>query len=81
MRKAKMMPIQAYAQAIYKKCECCGRVRDVYYHLNVMDPSNPALIIGGFELCETCGLKIGTITSQNTNRETVMLKYDVGDEI
>ncbi|POE40584.1 hypothetical protein ACX51_12585 [Lacticaseibacillus paracasei] len=81
-QSAVFLPILQYAQPNYKRCECCGRTRDIYYHMNVLDPTNNGqLLIGGFELCEKCALKLGSITSQEVKQEVVLARFDVDEEI
>jgi hypothetical protein len=81
MPVAALLPIQPYAQAKYAKCECCSRVRDIYYHMNVMNPAGPHLIVGGFELCESCGDTLSAITVQELDRGITIAKFDLKDEI
>lgn len=81
MKIGKLLPIFAYAQPVYRKCECCGRVRDIYYRLHVMDPQDTTLLVGSIELCEPCGEKMGSITDQTLKKETVLAKFDAGDDI
>lgn len=81
MGVGKLLPIFAYAQPVYKKCECCGRVRDIYYRMHVMDPKDTNLLVGSIELCEPCGEKLGSITDQKLAKETVLAKFAPEDDI
>lgn len=64
------LPIEAYATPSYRKCECCGRVQDIYYHMAVKDADTGTLLIGSFDLCERCGTELAKITKQNLHDVT-----------
>ena len=53
--------LEQFAQTIYKKCECCGRVRDNFFRLNVKDARTKSMIVGSFDLCKECGQNFGDI--------------------
>lgn len=38
-----------------KKCECCERVRDIYYKLAILDYEESDYILGNLNLCKQCG--------------------------
>lgn len=38
-----------------QKCNCCNRVRDIYYKTTILDVNDPELLMGDLELCKQCG--------------------------
>lgn len=73
MRISERLPIEVYAKPVYKKCECCGRVQDVFYHMVVRDATTGLLLVGSFDLCAACGKELAQITNQaieNTDAPT-----------
>ena len=38
-----------------QKCNCCNRVRDIYYKTTILDTTNKDLVIGDLEFCKQCG--------------------------
>lgn len=63
------------AQASYKKCECCGRVKDIYFKLNVFDSKTSSMLVGDFDLCKFCGENIGDILNLETKTESVVQDF------
>lgn len=54
------------------KCECCDRVKDIYYKSDIMDYENPDLIVGDINLCKQCGDNFNKILGN---------KLDIGAKI
>ena len=52
MEKIKIISL---AQPIYKKCECCNRVKDVFYKLNIFDSQTGQKLVGDIDFCKSCG--------------------------
>ncbi|MFD1441688.1 hypothetical protein [Lacticaseibacillus hegangensis] len=75
---AERLPIEAYSKPIYRKCECCGRVQDIFYHMTVRDAASGKLLVGSFDLCETCGIELAQITDQKLTDEVVLQRFDLG---
>ena len=69
MTLADRLPIEIYSRPVYKKCECCGRVQDIYFHMVVRDAATGILLIGSFDLCAACGKELAQITDQSLERE------------
>lgn len=44
-----------------KKCECCDRVRDIYFKLSIKDFDDPELITGDLNMCKQCGDNFNSI--------------------
>lgn len=68
-----LLNIESYSAPVYKKCGCCGRVRDLYYRMSVKDAATGNMIVGTVELCRECGENfgeiIGTKVSSNALKE------------
>lgn len=69
MTLADRLPIEIYSRPVYRKCECCGRVQDIYFHMVVRDAASGKLLIGSFDLCASCGKELALITDQAIDRE------------
>lgn len=54
------------------KCECCDRVKDIYFKANIMDHDDPDLIVGDIQLCKQCGDNFNKILGN---------KLDLGEKI
>lgn len=52
MDKLKIIPL---AQPVYKKCECCNRVKDVFFKLNIFDSKSASMLVGDIDFCKSCG--------------------------
>ena len=74
----KYMKIELFSATIYKKCGCCGRVRNLYYRLDIRDATTAQAIVGAIEMCDTCAENIGAITGQKLSkeREVAEFKFD-----
>ena len=71
----KYLQLVTFANTSYSKCECCERVRDIYFRLNVMRYEMPNMLSGSFELCKLCGQNIGSILKQKTDVESVVTDF------
>ncbi len=69
------MPMESYLNTVYKKCECCGRVRDLYYRMNIKDAETGRLIVGSFELCDECGGNFGQLIGQKVSTDRVVKEF------
>lgn len=65
MKKHMELTILKYPST--KKCNCCERVKDIYYLLNVKDHENPDLIVGNLSLCKQCGDNFNKILGNELN--------------
>ena len=70
--KKRCLRIATLAHTVYKKCECCDRVKDVYFKLNILDANQASLLVGDIDLCKTCGENLGDILSIKVSTENVM---------
>lgn len=71
----KAMQISTLAHTVYKKCECCGRVRDIYFKLYIKDAKTATYLVGDFDLCKTCGQNIGDILNIPVSTENVLTEF------
>ncbi|HZW68986.1 MAG TPA: hypothetical protein VFF20_10385 [Pseudogracilibacillus sp.] len=69
------LTITPLAQTVYKKCDCCGRVRDVFFKLNVYDSKTARMLVGDFSLCKTCGENFSEILNINVSTEHVVSEF------
>ena len=74
MLKKRCLRIATLAHTVYKKCECCDRVKDIYFKLNILDANQASLLVGDIDLCKTCGENLGDILSIKVSTENVMNK-------
>lgn len=76
MRNIKeLMCIEPFAAVIYKKCGCCGRVRNLYYRMDVRDALTNTMLVGSINLCEDCGENFGAITQQKISKERTVTEF------
>lgn len=61
----KALCLEPFASKVYKKCQCCGCVRNLYYRLDVRDAKTATSLVGSFELCQDCGENFGSLLDQN----------------
>ena len=59
--KKKCLQVATLAHTIYKRCECCNRVKDIYFKLSVLDAAQAKYLVGDFDLCRNCGENFGDI--------------------
>ena len=71
----KAMEISTLAHTVYKKCECCGRVKDIYYKLLIKDAKTAQYLVGDFDLCKSCGENIGDILNIPVNTQNVLTEF------
>ena len=57
-----------------KKCECCDRVRDIYYRIDVKDFEDNNLIVGDLDLCKQCGDNFNKILGGKLNLGEKLIK-------
>lgn len=69
------LQLEQFAQTSYHKCECCNRVRDIYYRLNVRDCTTGRMLVGSFELCKECGQNMGDILHVNAPTEGTVTEF------
>lgn len=67
--------LETFAQAAYHKCECCSRVRDIFFRANIYDADTGDMLVGSFELCKTCGENMGKILNQKATSESVVTEF------
>lgn len=59
--KKECLQVATLAHTIYKRCECCNRVKDIYFKLSVLDAAQSKYLVGDFDLCRSCGENFGDI--------------------
>ena len=64
-----------YAQAVYRKCELCKRVKDVTYRMDVKNAESPVMLVGSFDLCKNCAANMGEIVQKGAQMTQEILKY------
>lgn len=75
MLLVEQLKIVTFAQTVYKKCECCGRVRDIFFKLNVFDSKTNKMLVGDFDLCKFCGENLGDILKIDTAAENTVRNF------
>jgi|GEM_PF-2926335 len=63
------------AQPIYKKCESCDCVRDVFYKMNIFDAKTGSMLVGDFDLCQSCGENISDILNIKVEKEVTVNEF------
>lgn len=76
MELKKALALENFAQTVYRKCDCCKRVRDIYFRLNIRDAKSTSMLVGSLELCKDCGYNMGDITSANVSTEKVLEEFN-----
>ncbi len=71
----KVLALESYAQTVYRKCECCKRVRDIFFRLNVKDALTGDMLVGSLELCKDCGKNFGEITNTEVKAERTIEEF------
>lgn len=69
------LTIENFAQTSYRKCDCCKRVRDIYFRLNIRDAESASMLIGSIELCELCGKNFGEIINKRVSTERTKTEF------
>lgn len=73
------LKISTLAHTIYKKCECCNRVRDIFFKMRVKDAKTGNLLVGDFDLCKTCGQNFGDILNIEVTTENVVTDFNFNE--
>ena len=73
--KKKCLKVATLAHTIYKRCECCNRVKDIYFKLSVLDAAQATYLVGDFDLCKTCGENFGDILNIQISTEHVVTDF------
>lgn len=76
LAKNDALKLEMFAQNSYHKCECCNRVRDIYFRLNIMDAATNTMVVGSFDLCKSCGENFGRILDSNLKTITEVKKFN-----
>lgn len=75
----KLIKLETFSQAAYHKCECCSRVRDIFFRANVYDAKTGHMLVGSFELCKSCGENFGQIINQDVSTDSVVTDFSFDD--
>ena len=67
--------LTGYAQAVYRKCELCKKVKDVNYRLDVKHAESPVMLTGSLDLCKVCAANFGEIIKKGAQMTQEILKY------
>lgn len=70
-----VLALESYAQTVYRKCECCKRVRDIFFRLNVKDAATGEMLVGSLELCKDCGKNFGEIMNTEVKTERTIEEF------
>ena len=73
--KKKCLKVVTLAHTLYKRCECCNRVKDIYFKLSVLDAAQATYLVGDFDLCKTCGENFGDILNIQISTENVVTDF------
>ncbi|PAK97567.1 hypothetical protein B8W86_09315 [Lactobacillus kefiranofaciens] len=57
----KYLILTGYAQAMYRKCELCKKVKNVNYRLDVRHAESPTMLTGTLNICKVCAANLGEI--------------------
>lgn len=74
----KGLQITTLAHAVYKKCECCNRVKDIFFKMAVKDAKTGNLLVGDFDLCKNCGQNFGDILNLTVDVEKTVTDFQFG---
>lgn len=69
------MQITTLAHTVYKKCECCNRVKDIFFKLSINDAKTGTFLVGDLDLCKTCGQNFGDILNIPISTESVLTDF------
>lgn len=75
MELNKALALENFAQTVYRKCDCCKRVRDIYFRLNIRDAKTTSMLVGSLELCKECGYNMGDITKTEIQTERTLTEF------
>ncbi|GGI64320.1 hypothetical protein [Limosilactobacillus caviae] len=75
MELKKALTLENFAQTVYRKCDCCKRVRDIYFRLNIRDAKTASMLVGSLELCKECGYNMGDITKTQIQTERTLEEF------
>lgn len=67
--------IISLAQPVYKKCECCNRVKDIFFKMSILDAKTATMLVGDFELCTKCGENISDILNLPLQKEVTVSEF------
>lgn len=73
--KKKSLKMATLAHTLYKKCECCNRVKDIYFKLNILDAAEANYLVGDLDLCKSCGQNLGDILNIKVSTDNVMTDF------
>lgn len=62
----------SFSNPAYKKCECCDRVKDIFYRVDIMDNATKTMLTGSIDMCKNCGLNFADIIGQTVVTERVI---------
>ena len=74
MEKNEYITILPLKRAILKKCECCGKVQDIYFRAQIFDYENLDLLVGEISLCKSCGKNLNKIIGNKEEIGTKVIK-------
>lgn len=57
-----------------RKCECCGKVQDIYFKALIHDFENKDILVGEFNLCKSCGQNFNKIIGNKEEIGTKVIK-------
>lgn len=70
--KKKCLKMASLAHTVYKRCECCNRVKDIYFKLSILDAKQASFLVGDLDLCKSCGQNIGDILTIKVSTENIL---------
>lgn len=47
--------IVTFQHPTYKKCECCDRVKDLFFRIEILDFETKTMLSGSIDACKSCG--------------------------
>ena len=73
--KKKCLKMTTLAHSIYRKCECCDRVKDIYFKFSILNAADAHFLVGDLDLCKSCGQNLGDILNIPVSTENVLTDF------
>ena len=66
--------IQQLSRAVLKKCECCDKVQDIFYRVDILNYRNKDLLEGSLFMCRNCGSNFNKLLGNELEIEEKITK-------
>lgn len=74
--KKRCLKITTLANTVYKRCECCNRVKDIYFKLSVLHATQTTYLVGDLDLCKSCGENFGDILNITVDTSKTLTEFN-----